>query len=625
MKKQLLTLASALAFAATSALAFAPQQGPVATGSDAPVNGARAATANGFEINFAGSPYTAYTLGSNNATYRCYLYITPEVATQLAGNQLTQISLATALLSSNTLNGYVFVTEDINGDPITSTDVTFTNGYNSSTGSFSYQKHTLTDAYEIKENTGFYFGYVINNVKNGSNKSDYVIGIDNKTPNPFSGYADLIMDGEVIRNVSVGDELGANLLLKATTIGDKKDLLNMLVISSLSIGSFAMPVTDELTGNKANIKIANIGTNKVKNINYTVSVEGGESQTADRTIAISGSGNGTISNLDLPDFTAGHGTLTFTINKINGDDIDPVSKSIRYIGIDGESYPRKFVVEEGTGTWCGWCPRGIVGFDYMETTYPDEFIGIAVHNGDAMQVDSYYPIFNYITGFPGAMINRDPGFVIDPASNTLNSNYKKWQTQKGAATVSVETGTPTDGKINVTATATFAIDDPAADYSLAFVTLEDGIIGMQTNNYAGGSYGSMGGWENKGSSVRTEYKHVARNIYEYYGLANSIPSQVTKGEPMVFNYDLPLENVSNVEKSSIVVLLLDNESGTILNAAQIHADAYGQTGISDILTEDADAPIEYYNLQGIRMAGDNLPAGIYVTRQGSKTGKVIVK
>lgn len=623
MKKQLLTLATAIAFAATSAFAFVAQQGPVAKKSEATVNGARAATANGYEINFAGDPYSAYTLGASG-TYRCYIYITPEIATQLAGNQLTKISLAPALLASKTLKGYVFVSEDIDADPITSKDVTFTNGYNQSTYALVYQTHTLETAYEIKENTGFYFGYVMNNVKYG-NSSDYVVGVDDESPLPFAGNVDVIQNGNVVRSVDVGSELECNMLLKATTEGDKKDLLNMIAVSSIGVGNsgFTLPVVDQLTGNNASVKLTNIGTNEITSINYTVASEGGEAITSDLTTSIPGMSAAT-SNFPLPDLTSGRSSLSLTINKVNGEDIAPVSASFNYIGIDGEGYPRKFVVEEGTGTWCGWCPRGIVGFEYMEANYPDEFIGIAVHNGDAMEVSSYYPIFNYITGFPGALVNRDLGFLIDPSASVLQASYDQWSSQKGIASVNLEAENPADGSIKVTATTTFAFDDPQANYSLAFVTLEDGIMGTQTNYYAGGSNGAMGGWEKKSSSVRTTYKHVARNIFDFYGVAGSIPAKVDKGTPVTFNYDLSLANVSNVDKSSIVVLLLDNASGTILNAAQLHADQYGVTGMSAI-TEDSNAPVEYYNLQGIRMSGDNLPAGIYVTRQGNKTAKVVVK
>ena len=45
------------------------------------------------------------------------------------------------------------------------------------------------------------------------------------------------------------------------------------------------------------------------------------------------------------------------------------------------TYDRVTVVEEGTGTWCGWCVRGIVALEYMRENYPDKFIGIGVHYG----------------------------------------------------------------------------------------------------------------------------------------------------------------------------------------------------------------------------------------------------
>lgn len=40
---------------------------------------------------------------------------------------------------------------------------------------------------------------------------------------------------------------------------------------------------------------------------------------------------------------------------------------------------------------------------------------------------------------------------------------------------------------------------------------------------------------------------------------------------------------------------------------------------------DANAPVEYYNLNGVRVNGDNLSAGVYVRRQGNKVSKVLVK
>lgn len=46
------------------------------------------------------------------------------------------------------------------------------------------------------------------------------------------------------------------------------------------------------------------------------------------------------------------------------------------------------------------------------------------------------------------------------------------------------------------------------------------------------------------------------------------------------------------------------------------------TGVEDIIT-DANAPVEYYNLQGVRVA--NPENGLYIRRQGNKATKVLVK
>lgn len=50
------------------------------------------------------------------------------------------------------------------------------------------------------------------------------------------------------------------------------------------------------------------------------------------------------------------------------------------------------------------------------------------------------------------------------------------------------------------------------------------------------------------------------------------------------------------------------------------------TGIEEItIVEDENAPVEYYNLSGMRVSGDNLTPGVYVKRQGAKAVKVYVK
>ena len=50
------------------------------------------------------------------------------------------------------------------------------------------------------------------------------------------------------------------------------------------------------------------------------------------------------------------------------------------------------------------------------------------------------------------------------------------------------------------------------------------------------------------------------------------------------------------------------------------------TGVQAIVADnDPDAPVEFYNLQGVRMDSDNLAPGIYIRRQGNKATKVLVR
>lgn len=49
------------------------------------------------------------------------------------------------------------------------------------------------------------------------------------------------------------------------------------------------------------------------------------------------------------------------------------------------------------------------------------------------------------------------------------------------------------------------------------------------------------------------------------------------------------------------------------------------SGITDITVDNSNAPVEFFNLQGMRVNAENLTPGIYVRRQGSSVSKVLVK
>ena len=48
-------------------------------------------------------------------------------------------------------------------------------------------------------------------------------------------------------------------------------------------------------------------------------------------------------------------------------------------------------------------------------------------------------------------------------------------------------------------------------------------------------------------------------------------------------------------------------------------------GVNDLVIENNNAPVEYFNLNGVRVNENNLTTGLYIKRQGLKASKVVVK
>jgi len=106
------------------------------------------------------------------------------------------------------------------------------------------------------------------------------------------------------------------------------------------------------------------------------------------------------------------------------------------------------LVEEGTGTWCGYCPDGAQDLqEKIEPTYP-RVISVAFHNGDPMTLspDDFNSTFIGGTGnpgWPGGCIDRAPG-----VGTSIGQNRGYWLSDVAAR----NSLTP---KFDVTMTSTY--------------------------------------------------------------------------------------------------------------------------------------------------------------------------
>ncbi len=258
---------------------------------------------------------------------------------------------------------------------------------------------------------------------------------------------------------------------------------------------------------------------------------------------------------------------------------------------------RKVLIEEATGTWCGYCPRGIVAFEHMDTLVKDHtFIGIAVHTqgNDPMTVPEYENGINN-AGHPTCNVDRLPEMhELDIPSNPfLISNYY-YDRQFVATPVYVTQNISYDNttrNVSIEANAEFRTKFSNEDLRFASIIVEDSLTGEehiwdQANSYSGGQLGPMFGYENlPGSIPGAVHDHVGRVLIGgFHGLDESLPNTVGNGANAshTFNYILP-SNI-NPNNAQVVTLVIYAKTGEVLNATK--DPILTMVGVSDLVKED---------------------------------------
>ena len=190
-----------------------------------------------------------------------------------------------------------------------------------------------------------------------------------------------------------------------------------LELTSISIPSFVEP--NELF-NITGI-VTNMGSDSINTFDVTYTVEGQNPSvsTFDNVNIQIGESYYFVCNDELSFSESGNYSIEVVIDSINGGEDDNIENNELFglTAVLPYLIDKKIIGEEATGTWCGWCVRGTCFMDYMAETYPDNWIGVAIHSGDPMEVEEYADetpnIIPNFTGYPSGTINRTDNY--DPA------------------------------------------------------------------------------------------------------------------------------------------------------------------------------------------------------------------
>ncbi|MEZ4910587.1 MAG: Omp28-related outer membrane protein [Saprospiraceae bacterium] len=227
------------------------------------------------------------------------------------------------------------------------------------------------------------------------------------------------------------------------------------------------------------------------------------------------------------------------------------------------------LIEEGTGTWCQWCPRGAVFMDLLSERYPNKFIPIAVHNSDPMEVaeyDSFITGLPGFEGFPSVVVNRK--YVFDPSQ--METPFLERLAEPTIFKIRPGAKFDETTRILDVSTEIEFKEDASGDYFVSLVLTEDGVKGTtsgfnQSNAYAGGTAGVMGGYESLPNPVPAAsmvYDHVARAIlFKELAGENFFSGDFKAGDKVLFNFQYKLPATQNIENFNIVPIVSSLDYG----------------------------------------------------------------
>lgn len=429
--------------------------------------------------------------------------------------------------------------------------------------------------------------------------------------------------------------------------------------------------------------ITNNSAKPITQLTYSISVDGvnGAEKSLDLSSPIE-----PMETASIPYTTAfeddGVHTVELNISKVNGNTNINKHSSAEYSIIALEkSADRVSVVEEQTGTWCGWCPRGHVALDLLNKQLGDKVVTLAGHfaNGES-QVDPMNILGDNITsqaeafadyggvamilssllgggGLPGAMFDRvvaaDP-YVGANTTKGKNGTYEYGATDlvnllkeenpseaDFSMTASWADDKNTDIKVDLTTTFNYNRFG-SFPYGVAFVLSENGMTGKgatwkQLNYYSklAGVNGAsdfnnpdMAAWFKAGSYVSTTYDNVVVQAWNPLGnaaIVDKSKTDIDKGEAIPFSTTLKVNSdlIQNYNNLTLSALLVNLNSLAVVNAAKVVLGNCA-AGIDDVNSEANNNVVSRYNVNGMRINGAQKGLNIVKLANG-KVVKMAVK
>lgn len=170
---------------------------------------------------------------------------------------------------------------------------------------------------------------------------------------------------------------------------------------------------------------------------------------------------------------------------------------------------RKILVEEFTGTWCGYCPEGHYILDGIETSNPNKIVPVGMHYNDIFEIPYSLAMSTNlaVAAYPRAAVDR---FTYS-GGNAFVMSRGYWV---GAVAARLNVSSPVSININRTFNTSTRILDITVDYTFAAAVNDETRLTVLLV-------------EDNLSSSQSNYMNTTTGS-PFFGLGNPIPNYLQK-------------------------------------------------------------------------------------------------
>ncbi|MBL7718538.1 MAG: Omp28-related outer membrane protein [Flavipsychrobacter sp.] len=230
------------------------------------------------------------------------------------------------------------------------------------------------------------------------------------------------------------------------------------------------------------------------------------------------------------------------------------------------------LLEEGTGTWCQYCPDGQVVMMQIlaNSANQNRVVAVALHDGDAMAVPAINTMIDtYLPNWPNGGVDR----VLNTTSNKVFMSRGSWQqyvTQQLAVAPGFQVDilhdyNNTTRALTVTVRAK-ALTAQTGDYNINCYIVEDSVTGTGSGYNQINAYNNTAGhpfYQAGNPIVGFVHRHVARaTLGGSWGTTGVIATNPPANGTYAKTYSYTLPGTTNYSRFKIVAFVTKHDATT---------------------------------------------------------------